>query len=86
MDVINDLNGIRSLSVGSQNVRICWVFGAEENTLEKVRVKSKRIFGFRAIYSGAMCYVTLIVFCMVSLVTQRVCSLEPLHCEGSLTF
>ena len=86
MDVICDLRSIRSLLGVSQKLQICWFFGAEENTSEKVRVKSNRSFSFRVIYSGAMLYVALHVVCVVSLVTQRVCSLEPLHCEGSLTF
>ena len=55
-DVSSDLSGIRSLLVGSQNVRICWFFGAEENTSEKMTDKRKEIAGFRVIYSGGMLY------------------------------
>lgn len=55
MDVSSAPSGIRSLLVASQNVQICWVFGAEENTSEKMTDKRKEIAGFRVIYSGGCC-------------------------------
>lgn len=56
MDIFGALSGIRSLLIASQNVRICWVFGAEENTSEKMTDKRKEIAGFRVIYSRGMLY------------------------------